>query len=114
MFRKFLWMAALLPAACASRQAAPPPDGNFDPGSERGMFVALRDLHATDDQRVAVMAAWDQYQDARRAAEAKFDTQVHAALGDDRYKDWQRYQEQRAAEGPAPGHGGRRRDGRER
>lgn len=51
--------AALVLEACASHPGFEAP-GDFAVPSERGMFIALADVGASDKQRLAVMDTWDE------------------------------------------------------
>ena len=72
------------------------------------MFAALHAVHASDDQRLAVMAAWDEYDEARKTLEAKFHERLVAVLSKDPMSDWERWQAQGPEEGREGPLGGRR------
>lgn len=59
--RASLICALAVVAGCAGRPAMRP-GADFDSHSEKAVFTALRQVHATDEQRIAIMAAYDDSQ----------------------------------------------------
>jgi hypothetical protein len=72
--------------ACAPRPDVRPGEA-FAEQSEKRVFVALREVHAGDEQRLAVMRAWDDIQPRLKAVAAEADTVMEQWRALDRRSD---------------------------
>lgn len=59
---EILIVALALLAGCEPRPAMVRPGGEFAAHPEKAVLVALRQVHATDEQRIAIMDAFDESQ----------------------------------------------------